>query len=227
MFTDLKPIVSYVANYFPDAVFYKQTDAKVVGLTIDDVGDASTRLILEALTVSGSQPAKATFFVTTSYLNPEDNLLTEIVNQGHELGNHGVYDHTHAQLPSEVFTAEIEQAHQALTHNTNQPVRWFRPARGLYNREMLACLQEMGKNYNYYPKFILASALPLDTYPFVNQPQFTSAYLSQFIFPGAILVVHGGNQSRAQNTAQFLSWLLENLHKLGYQATSLTNLWQI
>jgi peptidoglycan/xylan/chitin deacetylase (PgdA/CDA1 family) len=66
--------------------------------------------------------------------------------------------------------------------------------------------------------------IPLDTRKGTNHPQFTTWYISQFIFPGAILVLHGGFPERDENTAIVLKNLLAKLHDRGYQVVTLSQL---
>lgn len=223
-----KLLIDAISTQLTDAILYKKTTHKKIALTIDDVGDDSTRLILDAITKHNnlaSQKVTATFFITASYLYREDTLLSDIVSKGHEIGNHGVYDHSHAQLSPEEFATEIQQAHEILTEKTDAPIRWFRPAQGFYNQSMLVSLEKMAIQYNYYPKFVLASMIPLDTYSLTRNPQFTFNYILPFIFPGSILIMHGGTTERAQNTAQTLPLLLNHLNQLAYQTVSLGDLW--
>ncbi|TVQ45988.1 MAG: hypothetical protein EA365_06505 [Gloeocapsa sp. DLM2.Bin57] len=220
-------LLRIVAEKFPESIFFVETKKPLIALTIDDVGDNSTQLIIDKLkeyNQESQQLVKATFFITTSYLQNPQQLITNILAQGHEIGNHGVYDRSHYQLTSTEFKQEIIQAHQTLQKYTQTPVKWFRPARGRYNPSMLVTLHNMSQEYDYIPKFALASDLPLDTFSATNSPPFTFKYLSQFIFPGAIFVLHGGTELRAKNTIGTLSLLLPYLHKLGYQVVTLTEL---
>jgi len=167
---------------------------------------------------------RATFFPTTSYLDSNKKIITDISREGHEIGNHGVYDRSHAELTPSEFAAEILQAHQILQEHSESPIKWYRPARGRYNQNMVKTLYQMALEYGYIPKFALASVIPLDTYSATRNTQFSFNYLTQFIFPGSILVLHGGTIARAENTTATLSLLLPHLHKLGYRITTLTEL---
>jgi peptidoglycan/xylan/chitin deacetylase (PgdA/CDA1 family) len=225
------------AKSFPDAVFFKETSEKVVALTIDDIptpddlGDYSTHRILETITshnrqyyTNSARQVSATFFVITDRLTQDTEIIKNILAQGHEIGNHGRLDRTHAQLPAREFEQEIEQAHQALTQGTNAPIKWFRPGRALYNKTMTCTLKEMAERENYHPQFALASLLPLDTLDWAGVPNFTLKYLRQFIFPGAILLLHGGTVRRVNNTVAVLKQLLPELRERGYRVTTLSEL---
>lgn len=232
MFFSPLTLVSAISQQFPDALFFKQTIEPAIALTIDDVGDASTEKIVNVIAdhnqkiTEAEHQAKATFFITTHHLNNHQGILETILNHNHEIGNHGIYDRTHADLKPEELEQELHQAHEELTRDTQIQVKWFRPGRGRYNQGMVKILSQMAKVAGYYPQFALASMIPLDTYQLTNHPQFTARYVSQFIFPGSILVLHGGSIPRADQTAIALEQILSYCHQNQYRVVSLTDLYE-
>jgi peptidoglycan/xylan/chitin deacetylase (PgdA/CDA1 family) len=228
--------VERLALLFPDAVFYKPTHEPVVALTIDDVptpgekAPCSTRWILDAIadhnqSVSNlGEKAQATFFVIGSHLNDDDDLLPDMVKAGHEIGNHGFID-TWPVLQSEtLFAQEFNRTHHLLAERVPEhPICWYRPGRAFYNPKMLQVLQ---RAQGYQPYFALASMLPLDTLAQTADPRFTAQYVAQHIFPGAILLLHGGSAERSQQTAAALGPILADLRSRGYRVTTLSQLWE-
>ena len=222
-------LVASISKLFPNAVFYKQTSSKIIALTIDDVGDADTIKILDTIDsfnqkiINKQEQIRATFFVITDKVK-DSKILDEILNRGHEIGNHGQRDRFHVLLGTDKFKSEINQAHKILSSNSvGGKIQWFRPGRAFYNSCMLKVLQEMTE---YYDKFALASMLPLDTLPIVNNPNFTIQYISKFIFPGSILLLHGGSPERSRNTVEVLSKLLVECRQQEYKVVTLSELWQ-
>lgn len=228
-------LVKGLAKVFPDAIFYRHTKAKVIALTIDDVptpnepGDNSTKLILNAIAdfnQSHSNAAvRATFFVITSHLGDRTSIIDQILQDGHEIANHGVTETTHACLSKADFATQLHQAHHRLVTPQQPQISWYRPGRGLYRPSMVQAIARLGEAEGYPIRLALASVLPLDTYTRFIKPQFTTWYLSQFVFPGAILVIHGGNLRRCQNTAEVLRRLLPQITQKGYQIVTLNQLW--
>ncbi|MEM8638975.1 MAG: polysaccharide deacetylase family protein [Cyanobacteria bacterium P01_G01_bin.54] len=220
-------LVQQIARFFPNAIFYKATPLRKIAITIDDVGGQNTWGILKVLTEfnqtigSLDKTVHVTFFIITDDLPDAPGLLAELLRQGHEIGNHGCKDHRHAALSPAVFRHEIQQAHQLLTTTVDTKVQWFRPGQVLYNRAMLQTLQALS---GYQPRFALGSAFPLDTRWPTCQPNFTLPYLKPFIFPGAILVLHGGTAQRSTNTARVLQRLLPHLQQQDYQMVTLSQL---
>lgn len=246
MQTPQQRLVIQIARLFPDGLFYKKTDEKVVALTIDDMptpneaDEASSWMILDAIathnqsveSVSAApekklrQPVRATFFIISDHLSDQSTLLDRMVEQGHEIANHGTADETTALLKPEVFTAQFKAAHkhivQQITASSRYPLRWYRPGRGLYNKAMMSTLLQMP---DYVPRFALASMLPVDTFKHTQDAAFTAWYASQHFFPGSILVFHGGSLGRCQQTARALPLILAELHQQGYRVVTLSELW--
>ena len=232
--TSQQKLVSELAKTFPDAIFYKKTTEKVVALTIDDVptpndpGDRSTQLILDAIANHNQQfdhpeqRARGTFFIITSHLSDDSTIVTRILQHGHEIGNHGTVDDTTALLKPDEFEQELRESHQRLSQFYSQPIRWYRPGRGLYNQEMVRALR---RKEGYEPQFALASMLPVDTFKPTNDPKFTAWYATQHIFPGSILLLHGGTPERSLKTAKALKLILEELRRRDYLVVTLSELW--
>ena len=225
-----------VAQMFPDAIFYKKTTEKVVALTIDDAPcfqdreDFGTKLILKAIATHNQQyshlePARATFFIISSHLCPDSPIIPEIIANGHEIGNHGVIDETHAWLTPQQFEQQLKEAHEKLLELTgNSEIRWYRPGRGLYNQKMLQAIANLTAAENYDLRLVLASMIPFDTFDFANHPWLTATYTRQMIFPGAILVFHANSLKVAQNTAIALETILEDLRRRDYRIVTVSDL---
>ena len=242
MQTSQQRLVIQIARLFPEGLFYKKTFEKVIALTIDDMptpneaDDASSQMILDAIATHNQSlenvrdRARATFFIISSHLSDQSSnqstIISRMVEQGHEIANHGTADETTALLKPEVFTAQFKAAHQhiaqRLANPSRHPLRWYRPGRGLYNKAMLSTLQQMP---NYVPRFALASMLPVDTFKPTHDAAFTAWYASQHFFPGSILVLHGGSLERCQQTARALPLILAELHQRGYKVVTLSELW--
>ena len=231
-----KGLISSISKLQPNAIFFKETQDKIVALTIDDVptaneqGYPSTQRILNVIAehnqniADRTYHARATFFVVSSHLNCGKEIINQMIDQGHEIGNHGVFEHPHFTISSREFEDEIERAHQTLTEGTNASIKWFRPGSGFYNKSMLETLHKMGEMRGYRPQFALASMVPLDTQEALDNPEFTTNYILKFTFPGAILVLHGGKKERAKNTEQALRKLLSRLHQDGYRVITMSQL---
>jgi peptidoglycan/xylan/chitin deacetylase (PgdA/CDA1 family) len=125
-------------------------------------------------------------------------------------------------LSSTLFEQQLIASDRRIRSFTDQPIRWYRPGRGLFNSGMEDAL---GRMEGYEPRFALASMLPVDTFKPADDPRFTAWYVRQHIFPGAILVVHGGSMEKARHVAEALPSILDDLARRGYRLVSISNLW--
>ena len=242
MFSNLfsKPFIEVTAAVFPESLFRKDTDKKVVSLTFDDLPardedtKQSTRAILDAISSHNqkfSTDVSATFFLTTDHFKFKNDpqkldlaVLKEIVDRGHEIGNHGMFDRRHSELSKQEFETEFVGAHQFLVEHTQQPIRWFRPAQTFNSKEMREVLSTTGQELGYQDKFALASMVPLDTQNLLDNPNFTLKNIKSFTFPGSILLLHGGSKRQAGNTLKVIEKLLPWLYERDYQVVSLSKL---
>src|SRR5262245_42638550 len=79
-------LVTALAWYSPEVVYFVNTEEPVVALTIDDGPDAtSTPKILNILK---QYKAHATFFMISSRVKDNEALVTQVLAEQHEIGNH-------------------------------------------------------------------------------------------------------------------------------------------
>lgn len=189
--------------------------APLIALTIDDAPSPRTSEILDAL---DRHDCRATFFLHTTPLERDSahgrELVSRMLQAGHEIGNHMPEDRASFLLSSAAFDSEFVRAHEVLISFGIVP-RFFRAARGFYHEaRMLPVLRRMA----YFERFILASFLPWDVFfPF---PQIYARQLASGAFPGAILVFHDSARADARTVdraVNALDSLLPVLRARGYR----------
>ncbi len=202
----------WLAKSMPDVLFYVDTSERVAAMTIDDgPHSALTPMILNAL---AEYDAKATFFLLGSRIAGNEAIIERMVNEGHELGNHTMFDAPSIGLSLEEFEEQLLQTHEILTRFSDD-VHWFRPGSGWFNRRMLEQLDK----YGY--RCVVGSIYPYDA-----QLPFTpilSAYVLVNIFPGAVIALHDGDWSR-RKTVTILHQTLPRLRRRGYRIVTLSEL---
>ncbi|MBU2992119.1 polysaccharide deacetylase family protein [Octadecabacter sp. 1_MG-2023] len=111
-----------------EAIARVETTAPVIAITFDD--GPSPRYLGDVLTTLNEHDAIATFFLVGQDVVTHPELVTQIANDGHELGNHS-YSHPRLVLmsPSRV-AAEIEATDQALRNAGYTGAIPFRPPYG-------------------------------------------------------------------------------------------------
>ena len=118
-----------VASRNPEVLYFADTDDSVLALTIDDSPDsATTSLLLEVLR---TYDVHATFFVITDQIPGNESILRQLLEEGHESGNHQTRDERSNRMPPERFAEELRESHRILAEYAEP--RWFRPGSGRFN----------------------------------------------------------------------------------------------
>lgn len=200
-----------VTLMFPGVIYFANTARKVVALTIDDSPDPNTTP--KILDVLRQNQAQATFFVISEQVRTNETIIRQIIEQGHELGNHLTTDKPSIKLSPEEFEADLLAAHNTLTQFSIP--NWLRPASGLYNRTMI----ETSHKYKY--KVALGSIFPFDTH--IHSPWFASSHILLNTRPGSIIILHDNGQ-RGERTVLTLERALPELSRRGYRVVTLSEL---
>lgn len=195
----------------PSVIYSVETDRPAVALTIDDGPDAQTTP--EILSLLRKHGAKATFFPITQNILGNEALLAQMVEEGHELGNHLGSDRPSILLGANGFRQEAQQAHELLSRFG--PVRWLRPGSGWYNGEMISTAESLGY------QIALGSVYPFDA--LLPSSWIASRYILWRVKPGSIIVLHDVG-ARGERTAATLKEILPELDGRGYQILTLSEL---
>lgn len=188
-----------------------------VALTIDDGPGPHT---VEILALLNRYDAKATFFTISEHLPGYETIVAQVVESGHELGNHLTKDEPSIRLLPEAFEADLLAAESALLPFVGEAgLRWLRPGMGVYTPEMVAIAQK----HSY--RLALGNNFPYDTH--IPSSRFARAFILNTVQPGDIIVLHDGqgqNAARGDRTLKTLSVVLPKLRERGYKVTTLSEL---
>lgn len=106
---DRKPSINPKNNKTQDG---DEKEKRVIALTIDDAPHPTItpqiRNILKAYN------AHATFFVIGSYVKEKEDVLADLVRDGHELANHAMFDEPSRSLPIDVLIEQVDRVQRLL-----------------------------------------------------------------------------------------------------------------
>ena len=207
----LDGVLRRLAQRDPEVLYYVPTEAPAVALTIDDGPDPeSTPRILEVL---ARHDARATFFVITSRIPGNEDLLARMLEAGHELANHATVDAPSVDLSQQDFERDLAKAHRALSRFTEP--RWFRPGSGWVDDEILEVLTAHGY------RLALGSVYPFD--PQIRSSWLASRYILWRTRPGSIIILHD-HGDRGRRTAATLDAVLPRLARRNLSVLTLSEL---
>jgi peptidoglycan/xylan/chitin deacetylase (PgdA/CDA1 family) len=204
-------LLDWIAARYPGCLFRISLQAPIVALTLDDGPDpVTTPLILAELR---RHRARATFFLIADRVRGQHDVVSRMVAEGHEIGNHFNYDRASIRLTEDEFDRDVEESSRVLA--PYGPVRWARPGSGWYSQAMVGTMTRHGY------RCALGSVYSYDaTIPWVA---YSVWYIRRNVRPGAVLVLHDGG-ARGERTVRILRAVLPYLHRRGFRVVSLSEL---
>lgn len=183
---------------------------KYVYLTFDNGYEAGyTPKILEVLKANN---VKACFFITGHYLNTNTDLVKQMVEDGHQIGNHTSRHKEMPNLTDEQMKEEITTLHTAVFEKTGYEMKYLRPPKGEYSQRCLSVIQSLGYTTTMW-------SLAYDDWD--EQKQDRTDYGKQKIIDnihnGAVILLHG----TSKDNANILDYCIKEIRKMGYEFKSL------
>jgi peptidoglycan/xylan/chitin deacetylase (PgdA/CDA1 family) len=141
--TDEEPdSASKSANINP-AVISWPTGKKLIALTYDD--GPNPRITPRMLALLKKKNVKATFFLLGEQVREYPKVVKQILEEGHEIGNH-TYDHKQlTKLSSDQIEKELGRTADLITSVTGQKMEIMRPPYGSHNNRV----REICEKYGY------------------------------------------------------------------------------
>lgn len=187
--------------------FLGDTSEKRLYLTFDaGYENGNTPAILEALK---KHNVKATFFVVGHYLETAPELVKQMTEEGHTVGNHTYHHYDMSKISDlEHFREEMETVEEKYEEITGQKMtKFYRPPQGKYSQENLKQAKELGYHTFFW-------SLAYVDWKQDAQPSHEEAFskLMSRVHPGAVVLLH----STSSTNAEILDELLTRWEKEGY-----------
>jgi peptidoglycan/xylan/chitin deacetylase (PgdA/CDA1 family) len=204
----------FLGSFFPGIVLVRGPRAvgRRIALTFDDGPHAAnTPRVLAILRDTG---ANATFFVSGLLARSHPELVRQIDQAGHEIGNHG-YAHKSARgMGVADYVKQVVDTHELLEGIIGRPLRrLYRPPYGDITAATLLAL--VARRY----QFVYWTVDSNDS--FVRDPgELDAAMASQTIAPGSILLFH----EDYEHSVAALPAIIGRLKEQGYELVTVSEL---
>lgn len=117
-------------------------EKKNIYLTFDEGYEAGyTPQLLNTLK---DNQVKATFFITAHYVNTQPELVQQMIDEGHIIGNHTVNHKSMPDLTEEKIKTEVMELHQVINEKFNYEMKYIRPPKGEYSEKTLQVTNQLG-----------------------------------------------------------------------------------
>ena len=117
-------------------------EEKILYLTFDEGYEAGyTSKILEVLK---ENDVKATFFITAHYLNTQEELVKQMIEEGHIVGNHTVNHKSMPQLSEDEIRKEVMDLHTSIYEKFGYEMKYIRPPKGEFSEKSIKYTNTLG-----------------------------------------------------------------------------------
>ena len=117
-------------------------EKKILYLTFDEGYEAGyTSKILEILK---ENDVKAAFFITAHYLNTQEELVKQMIEEGHIIGNHTVNHKTMPELSEEEIKKEVIDLHMSIYEKFGYEMKYMRPPKGEFSEKSIKYTNTLG-----------------------------------------------------------------------------------
>ena len=125
-----------------DGIAMGNKNSKYVYLTFDNGYEAGYTPKILAVLKENQVPA--TFFITAHYLNTASDLVKQMIDEGHTVGNHTVNHKSMPDLTNEQIQKEVMDLHTAVYQKFNYEMKYIRPPKGEYSERTVAYTNTLG-----------------------------------------------------------------------------------
>ena len=185
-------------------------DKKILYLTFDEGYEAGyTSKILEILK---ENDVKAAFFITAHYLNTQDDLVKQMLEEGHIVGNHTVNHKSMPNLSEEEIRKEVMDLHTVIYEKFGYEMKYIRPPKGEISEKSIKYTNKLG-----YKTVMWSFAY--EDWNEDNQPKEEKAkekIISNF-HNGEIILLHGNSKTNTM----ILDSIIKEAKNMGYEFKSL------
>ena len=185
-------------------------DEKIIYLTFDEGYEAGfTSKILEILK---ENEVKATFFITAHYLNTNEELVKQMIEEGHIVGNHTVNHKSMPTLTEEEIKKEVMDLHIAVYQKFEYEMKYIRPPKGEFSEKSLKYTNNLG-----YKTVMWSFAY--EDWDENNQPNEEKAKekILENLHNGEIMLLHGNSKTNTN----ILDEVIKKSKEMGHSFKSL------
>ena len=200
-------------QFFGELIDRVETSEKVIALTFDDGPTEFTDEILEILR---KQDIKATFYLIGEDIEKYSDISRQIVEQGHEIGNH-TYSHERMILKSQDFIErEIKETDRLIRDAGFQGEITFRPPTGKKFLGLPWYLSE------HDIKTIMWDVEP-DTY-YLGDTEGITNFTVEKTKSGSIILLHPHCITKCQADRDALPKIIQGLQEKGFRFVTVSEL---
>lgn len=149
---------------------------------------------------------KATFFVTGTYAQKQEELMKRVVAEGHTVGNHSMSHPDMTQISADEAVKEIMGVHDIVKEKYGYETYLFRHPSGYFSEETLALAAQNGHHSVFW-------SFAYNDWNNADQPDVAASLekTTERLHPGAVYLLHP-----METNSKILNQLIQNAKAEGY-----------
>lgn len=189
---------------YKEDIYYKGTSEEKVIAFVCNI-DWGNEYIQPMLEVFKKDDIHISFFPTGRWAEKNPELVKQISDAGHEIGNHGYLHRDYSKLSYEENIEEISKAQNILEEITGQTPKLFGPPSGAYNENTLKAAKDLNNS------FIIWSIDTIDWRKDAT-PELITKRVTDKAESSGIVLMHP-----TENTLKALPEIIKYLYQNGYK----------
>jgi len=205
---------------YPKSISHMNVE-NAVAFTIDDgfcgLDNPDGDMLNEVRLLLKKYNAHATFFVAgthCAHTNIED--INKLLDDGHELANHNLYDIPYDKHTSGDFEIDLLMTQNILNEYTDRLSKWYRAPHATISKNMHKVIEKHQLTH------VIGDAFANDTS--IPDPKWIAKYILKKTKPGSIIIIHMPERGIREWNYEAMEIILEGLNQKNYQIHTLTNL---
>lgn len=185
-------------------------EKKYVYLTFDEGYEAGyTPKILQVLK---ENDVNATFFLTAHFVNTQENLVKEMLENGHIIGNHTVNHKSMPDLTDDKVKEEVMNLHTAVYQKFGYEMKYLRPPKGEFSERTIDITNGLG-----YTTVMWSFAYDDWDENKQGREEYAKKKILDNVHPGAVILLHGNSK----DNTNVLDYCIKEIKNMGYEFKSL------
>lgn len=183
---------------------------KYVYLTFDEGYEAGyTPRILQVLKDNN---VKACFFLTAHFVNTQENLVKQMIQEGHTIGNHTVNHKSMPDLTDEKVKSEVMDLHTVVYQKFGYEMKYIRPPKGEFSERTISITNSLG-----YTSVMWSLAYDDWDENKQDREEYAKKKILDNIHPGAVILLHGNSK----DNTNVLDYVIKEIKNMGYEFKTL------
>ncbi|HEX9060200.1 MAG TPA: delta-lactam-biosynthetic de-N-acetylase [Clostridia bacterium] len=188
------------------AMYIGDTTKKRIYLTFDEgYENGYTSKILDSLK---NNNAKGLFFITGPYLKEQESLVTRMVQEGHEVGNHTIHHPSLPTIDDRQIEEEVAGLERVFNEKYGKKMKYLRPPKGEYSERSLAVTKRLG-----YVNLFWSFAYDDWHRDKIRGPEYAYNMVMKNLHNGAVLLLH----AVSKDNADALDMIIKGAKEKGYE----------